>query len=98
MSRPYDGTDQWWREEIEQLAQIMHQGHIYEKGSWRTCPMASCSRVRAILDESESSEALKILEHRAYLIRIGQLAEVRRQEISKAKKGVKLTSEHKEAI
>ena len=56
MSKPYDGTDAWWRSELRELAQIVHQIHLDPEkspiGGWRTCRMASCSRIRVIIDES----------------------------------------------
>lgn len=57
MSRPFDDTKQWWRDELRALGQIVHQLHLDEnlvpKGTWQTCTMASCSRIRAIIDESK---------------------------------------------
>lgn len=59
MSKPFDSTNQWWRGELRELAQIVHQLHLDEEVSpprttWRTCSMASCSRIRAIIEESKT--------------------------------------------
>ena len=55
MSRPFDDTSAWWRDELRELAPIVHNGHAHEvkEGTWSICPRASCSRIRAILDESK---------------------------------------------
>lgn len=58
MARPFDGSINWWTEELRQIAQITHQGHhTLGAGSWRTCPMASCARIRSVLEEVEVVDA-----------------------------------------
>ena len=62
MSRPFDSTNDWWRDELKELAQIVHQLHLDREGTpkatWRTCPMASCSRIRAIIEESKTGQEI----------------------------------------
>lgn len=55
MSRPFDDTSAWWREELRALAQIVHQLHTEHGGTWMSCPMASCTRFRDVIAESGSS-------------------------------------------
>lgn len=55
MGRPFDGSHQWWREELQQIASIVHSIHP-EGGSWQTCPMGSCTRIRSVIEETQRRE------------------------------------------
>lgn len=71
MSRPFDDTNQWWREELTALAQIVHQGHTAQGGTWRSCPKSSCTRFRAVLEAShEGPEHFDVLPEDIIVVRI----------------------------
>ncbi len=57
--RPFDGSLDWWRDELSALAQIVHNGHGAADGqTWRVCTRASCVRFRDVLaDASAGSDA-----------------------------------------